>query len=122
MRDFQQLIVWQKSHALALSIYKITATFPSTEMYGLVSQMRRSAASIPTNVAEGCGRNSDAEMKRFLIIAAGSASELQYQLILAKDLSYLSENLFKELSDQLIEIRKKIYSFSQKLPHLKPDT
>ncbi len=65
MRDFQQIFIWQKAHALALSIYKVTASFPSTEIYGLISQMRRSAASIPTNIAEGCGRNSDAEMKRF---------------------------------------------------------
>jgi four helix bundle protein len=79
MRDYQQLEFWQKSHKLTLQIYKITQSFPKEETFNLTSQMRRSASSIPTNIAEGCGRNSVAELKRFLVIAAGSSSELQYQ-------------------------------------------
>jgi four helix bundle protein len=115
MRDFQQLEIWQKSHQLTLRIYSITQTFPKDEVYGLVSQMRRSSSSTPTNIAEGCGRNSPVELNRFLVIAAGSLSELQYQCILSKDLKFLSESIFKELSDEIIQIRKMIYSYSAKL-------
>lgn len=77
--------------------------------------MKRSSSSVPTNIAEGCGRNSDAELGRFLTIASGSISELEYQVLLAKDLGYLPENLSKELTDEIIEIRKMIYSFIHKL-------
>ncbi len=115
MRDFQQFEFWQKGHQLTLRIYQSTKSFPKDEIYGLTSQMRRSASSIPTNIAEGCGRESNLEFKRYLIIAAGSCSELQYQLILSKDLKYISDDLFKELTDELIRIRKMIYSYSEKL-------
>lgn len=115
MRNFQEIIAWQRSHQLTLKVYFHTNSFPSAETYGLTSQMRRSASSIPTNIAEGCGRNSDAEMKRFLVISTGSCSELEYQLILAKDLQYISENLFKELHQEIILIRKMIFSFIKKL-------
>src|SRR5688500_15697431 len=116
MRNFQELSIWQRSHALTLKIYHYSQTFPKEEVYGLISQMRRSSASIPTNIAEGCGRNSNAEMKRFLIIATGSASELEYLLILSKDLQYLSETSCKELQTELIEVRKMIYAFIKYLP------
>lgn len=115
MRDFQKLSVWQKSHSLTLKIYKLTSSFPHHELYGLSSQMRRSSCSIPTNIAEGCGRHTNAELNRFLMMAAGSSSELQYQLILARDLNYFSENLFKELYNETVEIRKMIYSLTQKI-------
>ena len=115
MIDFQQLEIWQKSHQLTLRIYSITQAFPKDELYGLVSQMRRSSSSTPTNIAEGCGRNSSIELNRFLVIAAGSLSELQYQCILSKDLSYLSESIFKELFDETTQIRKMIYSYCAKL-------
>jgi len=115
MRNFQELLIWQKSHQLTLKIYSISVSFPKEEIYGLVSQMRRSSSSIPTNIAEGCGRNSNPEMRRFLIISSGSSSELEYQLLLARDLKYLSETLYKELSELVIEIRKMIYSFIQSL-------
>ncbi|HSQ44269.1 MAG TPA: four helix bundle protein [Ginsengibacter sp.] len=85
MRNFQELTIWQRSHSLTLKVYSITNTFPKDELFGIISQMRRSSSSIPTNIAEGCGRNSNPEMKRFLIIATGSTSELEYQLILSKD-------------------------------------
>jgi|SRR5690606_5370470 four helix bundle protein len=116
MRNFHALVVWQKSHQLTLKIYLITLKFPKEELYGLISQIRRSSSSIPTNIAEGCGRNSNAEMKRFLIISSGSASELEYQLLLARDLNYISEVSYKELSDLTIEIRKMIYSFIKSIP------
>ncbi len=116
MRNFQELSIWQKSHLLTLKIYSSTHNFPKDEMFGIISQMRRSSSSVPTNIAEGCGRNSNAEMKRFLIIATGSLSELEYQLILSKDLLYLSETSSKDLQNELIEIRKMIYSFIKNLP------
>jgi four helix bundle protein len=89
MKNFKELKIWQRSHQLVLDIYLITKSFPKEEVYGLTSQIRRSCSSIPTNIAEGCGRNSDAELNRFLVIAMGSASELEYQLILIKDLGYI---------------------------------
>lgn len=81
VRDFRKLKVWEKGHALTLSIYTVSQNFPREELYGLTSQMRRAASSIPTNIAEGCGRNSDAELARFMQISMGSASELEYQLL-----------------------------------------
>ncbi|MCH7802387.1 MAG: four helix bundle protein, partial [Chloroflexi bacterium] len=89
-RDFKGLQVWQKSHELATRMYKATTGFPGSEIYGLTSQIRRSAVSIPSNIAEGCGRGGEVELARFFQIAMGSASELEYQLILARDLQYLS--------------------------------
>ncbi len=115
MRDFQQLAIWQRSHQLTLKVYKITREFPKEELYGLTSQIRRSSSSVPTNIAEGCGRNSLPELKRFLIISSGSASELHYQLILSRDLNYISVQLFKELEDDLIQIKKMIFAYSIKL-------
>jgi four helix bundle protein len=115
LRNFENLILWQKSDAFTIKIYKLTQSFPKEELFVLISQMRRSASSISTNIAEGCGRESTAELKRFLIIAAGSSSELQYQLILSKDLNYINEPLYKELVSEVIEIRKMIYSYSEKL-------
>src|ERR1017187_11021165 len=84
-----QLKVWQKAHQLTLAVYQITAPFPRSELYGLTSQLRRSCASIPANLAEGCGRNGDAELARFCSIAMGSASELEYHLLLARDLKLI---------------------------------
>ena len=115
MRDFQQLTIWQRSHVITLKIYSVTKNFPKEELFGLTSQMRRSSSSVPTNIAKGCGRESLIEFKRFLIIAAGSASELQYQIILCKDLNYMNEYIFKELYEEVIEIKKMIFSYSQKL-------
>ncbi len=115
MRNFQELTIWQRSHSLTLKIYSITIDFPKDEMFGLISQMRRSSASIPTNIAEGCGRNSNPELNRFFVIAGGSTSELQYQLILSKDLGYIIESVFKELHDEIIQIRKMIYGYCDKL-------
>lgn len=117
MRNFHELTVWQKSHQLTIKMYQTTRNFPKEEIYGLISQMRRSSSSIPTNIAEGCGRNSTPEMKRFLTISSGSTSELEYQLLLARDLNYISETNYKELSDLAIEIRKMIYSFIKSIPN-----
>ncbi|MGY3053089.1 four helix bundle protein [Pedobacter sp. UYEF25] len=116
MKNFKQLLFWQKSHLVTLKIYSITkASFPKEEVYGLVSQMRRSNSSVPTNIAAGCGRTSNAELKRFLTIATGSCSELEYQLLLSKDLSYISGEDYLKLSDDVIEIKKMIYSYMSTL-------
>jgi len=89
VKDFREILVWQRSHALTLEIYRLTHQFPSEEKFGLVNQMRRAAASIPANLAEGCGRDGDAELKRFMNIALGSACELDYFVLLASDLGHL---------------------------------
>ena len=115
MRDFRQLEIWQRSHTLTLKIYSVTQAFPKEKVYGLTSQMRRSASSVPTNIAEGCGRESVVELKRFLTITAGSSSELQYQCILSKDLNYLNETIFKELFDEISQIRRMIFGYAEKL-------
>lgn len=123
MKKFQDLVIWERSHQLTLHIYNLTRTFPKEELYGLTSQIRRSSSSIPTNIAEGCGRNSELDFNRFLAIAMGSASELEYQLILSRDLKYCSEEDFEVLASELKEIKKMINSFSQKvLNRLNPKT
>ena len=114
MRNFRQLLIWQKSHELTLAVYSATEQFPQREMYGLTSQLRRSVSSIPTNIAEGCGRGSDAELGRFLTIAAGSASESEYQLILARDLGYLPDVDFERLSQSIEEIKRMLSAFISK--------
>ena len=86
MKDFRNLVVWQKSHKLTLDVYEATRKFPKEELYGLVSQLRRACSSIPCNIAEGCGRRGNGEFHRFLQIATGSASEVEYQLLLAHEL------------------------------------
>jgi len=115
MKDFRKLKVWEKSHHLALNVYSATTKFPKGELYGLTSQMRRSSISIPTNIAEGCGRNRDTELNRFFEIAMGSASELEYLLLLARDLSFLGRDGFDELTNEVIEVKKMLTSFIQKL-------
>ncbi len=115
MKDFRDLKVWEKSHLLTLKIYKITAAFPREEEYGLKSQMRRSCASIPTNTAEGCGRDSDAELARFLQIAMGSASELEYLLLLSKDLELIDGSDYEVSNADVIEIKKMLASFIKTL-------
>lgn len=115
MRDFRQLKVWEKAHHLTLAVYKATAAFPREEMYGLTSQMRRACASVPTNIAEGCGRGSSVDMKRFLYIAFGSASELEYQLLLARDLNLLSEACHEQLTTDTIEVKRMLTSLIHKM-------
>lgn len=115
MKDFRNLEIWNKSHQLTLEVYKATKNFPKEELYGLTSQMRKSASSIPNNIAEGCGRGTDAEFHRFLIIAMGSSSELEYQLILANELGYIDSIIYKSLNDDLIKIRKMLNSLIKKV-------
>lgn len=115
MKDFRSLKVWEKGHELVLKIYRVTENFPKQEMYGITSQIRRSAVSVPTNIAEGCGKDTDAELKRYCLIAMGSSSELEYLLLLSHDLNYLSEESYQELQNQLIEARKMLNAFIRKL-------
>jgi len=115
MRDFKDLEIWSESHQVALEIYKVTRSFPPEEKFGLISQMRNSASFIPTNIAEGCGRGSDRELKRFCDVSMGSASELEYQLILMKDLDYLSGEQYFELNEKLIRFKKRLNAFIQYL-------
>ncbi len=98
-----------------MKVYRLTRNFPSDERFGLVSQIRRSAASVPANIAEGCGRRGDREFSRFLSIAAGSASETEYHLLLAYDLRLLKENDYLKLDQQINEIKRMLNSFIQKL-------
>jgi four helix bundle protein len=106
MRDFRKLQVWEKSHALVLSIYQSTRSFPKDELFGLTSQMRRASVSIPANIAEGAGRESIPERLHFLHIANGSASELQYYLLLSNDLGYFSAQTYEKTSQDLAEIKR----------------
>ncbi len=115
MEDFKDLKVWMKAHEMTLSVYHCTRSFPKEEMYGLTSQLRRSASSIGANIAEGCGRRSDAEMKRFCQIARGSASEVEYHLLLARDLQFLSISEFKNLEEKVHEVQRMLASLVQRL-------
>ena len=115
MQDFRKLKVWEKAHHLTLAVYKATKAFPKEELYGLTSQIRRSCVSIPANIAEGCGRRGDAEFARFLQIAMGSASELEYHLLLARDLNFLNISDHEQLASDLTEVKRMLTSFTQKL-------
>jgi len=118
MRDFRELQVWEKSHQLALAVYKLTVTFPKDELYGLTSQIRRACVSIAANIAEGCGRSGDAEFARFLQIAMGSASELEYHLLLARDLKFIGHPEYQKISNDVIEVKRMFASFIQKLKNV----
>jgi four helix bundle protein len=111
MQDFRSLKVWQKGHQLTLGIYSATTRFPKGELFGLTAQMRRAAASIPANIAEGCGRTGKAELSRFLQISMGSASEVEYNLLLAHDLGLISDADYKRLDSQAVELKRMISSF-----------
>ena len=115
MRDFKELKVWEKAHYLCLDIYKITSGFPSDEKFGLISQLRRASSSVPTNISEGCGYQTHKEFSRFLRISSGSVSEVEYLVLLSKDLSFINEADFKRLTSECISIRKMIYRLIQSL-------
>ena len=115
MKDFRTLKVWGKAHTLTLAIYNATEKFPKHELYALTNQIQRAAVSVPTNIAEGCGKDSDAELKRYFVIAMGSSSELEYLLLLARDLKYLPEDRHQILNRDLTEVRRMLNSFIQKL-------
>ena len=122
MKNFRQLSVWQKAHSLTLLSYKLTllsykltANFPKCELYGLTSQIRRCSASISANIAEGCGKAGNAEFNRFLLIASGSASELEYHWLLARDLGFLAENDYDVLQARTSEVGRMLNALSHKV-------
>ncbi len=115
MQSFKNLKVWEKAHVLTLDVYKSSKSFPRDEVYGLTSQMRRSAASIGANIAEGSCRKGDCEFGRFLQIAMGSASELEYHLLLARDLELLRAVDFQRLSEGAVEVKRMLASLIHKL-------
>lgn len=115
MKDFRDLKVWEKAHELTLACYALTTAFPKQEMFGLVSQIRRSASSIPANIAEGCGRRGNAELHRFLQMGMGSASELEYHLLLSRDLNFLKVDDYEDLQHRVTEVKRMLASLIQKV-------
>lgn len=115
MMDFRNLKVWRKAHELVLLVYKATANYPPDERFGLTLHTRKSATSSPSNIAEGCGRSSRAELRRFMEIAAGSTSELEYQLLLAFDLRYLTGETYDDLQSRVVEVKKILATYIGKV-------
>lgn len=115
MKDFRDLKVWRSAHELTLSVYRATRAFPKDELYGLTSQIRRCSSSIGANIAEGCGKRGNSEFHRFLQIASGSASELDYHLLLAFDLAFLTEQDYQRLHGTLSQLRKMLTALIQKV-------
>jgi four helix bundle protein len=115
MQDFKKLKVWQKSHQLNMAVYRATEAFPKDEKYGLVSQMRRASFSIPSNIAEGCGRYTSGDMARFLDIAMGSGSELEYFLLMSQELNYFEPGDYEILEAQLQEVKRMLNALIQKI-------
>lgn len=115
MKDFRDLQVWRKAHNLTLSCYRYTKPFPREELYGITSQIRRCAASIAANIAEGCGKRGNAEFQRFLGIAAGSASELEYHFLLARDLELLGRDDYELLRSSVVEVKRMLAGLIMKV-------
>jgi len=111
MKTHKDLKIWMESIEMVTDLYKVTSSFPKEEMYGLISQIRRSAVSIPSNIAEGAGRNSEKEFKQFLHIALGSLSELETQLLIAHNIGYLEKTVYEEFNLQIINLIKMISAF-----------
>ena len=115
MKDYRELKVWHKAHAVALASYRLTKKFPREELYGITSQIRRCAASVAANIAEGCGRSGNAELNRFLQISAGSASELDYRFLLARDLGILPPEEHKQIAAEILHLRRMLTALITKI-------
>jgi four helix bundle protein len=115
VRNFRHIKAWQKGHELVLQAYRCTASFPDSERYGLTSQIRRAAVSVPANIAEGCGRNSEPDFARFLHIAMGSASELEYLFLVSRDLGFVPADTHNDLERRVVEVKRMLTGFTQKL-------
>mgnify|MGYP001056574090 CR=1 FL=1 len=115
MQRFIDLKVWQRSHALVLLLYPLTASFPADERFGLVSQLRRAATSVPANIAEGSKRQGKGDFARFLNIAEGSLAETEYFVLLARDLHYLPADRAQSLLVEIDEIAKMLYALRTKV-------
>ena len=120
MQDFKQLEVWHKAYQLTLAIYETTQAYPKEEVYGLTSQMRRAAVSVPTNIAEGCGRDSNPELVGFLYIALGSASELECQLMLSRGLKFIENGTYETINHKLIEGKRMLGGLIRKIKSTGP--
>lgn len=110
--SFRELIVWQKAHQLVLDTYEVTKSFPKEELFGLTSQMRRAAVSVPANIAEGYRKRGKADKVRYMNISEGSLDELNYYFILSKDLNYISQNQYEELNTKCTEVSKLLYAYA----------
>lgn len=106
MQDFWRLRVWQAAHGITLSVYRVTRTFPREELYGLTAQLRRAAVSVPANIAEGCGRHTTRDAANFFQVAMGSACELEYHLLLARDLGLLNEAVYDALDQATRDVKR----------------
>jgi four helix bundle protein len=115
MHRFKELTVWQKAVDLAVDIYQVTKKFPSDERFGLISQINRCGVSVPSNIAEGAGRNTDGEFNHFLGISVGSSCELETQLIIANRLSYLSEDTLNKLVSQINSVQNMTFGLQKSL-------
>jgi four helix bundle protein len=115
VKDFKELKVWQKAQHLAVEVYHVTRCFPREELYGLTSQLRRSAVSIGANIAEGCGRRTDGDFTRFLQIARGSASEVEYELLLARELGFIANDECRRLEQQVVEVERMLTALVQRI-------
>lgn len=115
MQDFRRLRVWAHSHALTLAVYRVSHSFPKSELYGLTTQMRRSAASVGANIAEGCGRGGRNELARFLRYAMGSASELEHHLLLAADLRLVDAQAYEPLARAVTDTKRRLTGLLRKL-------
>jgi four helix bundle protein len=115
VRNFRELKVWEKAHRVTLEVYRVTKMFPKDELFGLTSQARRAAVSVAANIAEGCCRSTAADFARFLQMSMGSASELDYHLLLSRDLGYLKPLDYEPLAQSVSEVKRMLTSFIQKL-------
>jgi four helix bundle protein len=115
MQNYKKLVEWQKSHELVKAIYRATSKFPKEELFGLTSQIRRAAVSVPTNIVEGCGRGSNAELSRFLYISCGSAFEVEYLIFLCFELGYINQKQFETLDKEINDVKKMLFSLIDKI-------
>ncbi|HZI54018.1 MAG TPA: four helix bundle protein [Chitinophagaceae bacterium] len=115
MKDYRKLVVWEKAHKLTLLVYNITRAFPKEEQYGLISQIRRAATSTPTNIAEGCGKNTQTDFARYLQNAFGSMQEVQYLSFLSFELKYLDRENYIILENSISEIKAMLIGLIQKV-------
>lgn len=115
MKDFKNIEIWKRSHKLTVEIYRATQHFPKEEIFGLTSQIRRAVSSIPTNIAEGCGRRTNAELANFLNIASGSASEVEYEILLAKEVGYITAEQCDVWTQGITEIRSMLAAYMRTL-------
>lgn len=119
MRDFRKYEVWRLSHEITLETYSTSKNFPSSEKYGITSQLRRAAVSIPTNISEGCGRNTDNEFVRFIHIALGSSHEVEYLIQLAFDLKFFDKETYENLDQKINTIKRKLFQLEKKINETK---